>query len=173
MRLLPINITFSGDELPDADLDLVAPPRRELVATVRRLSRQSDFRYRVLTAYRHMCSICEIQLDLVEAAHILPVGAPGSIDATSNGLSLCILHHRAYDDVLIGISEDYRVLRNDLRLRELERFNLTNKQREFFEGLRPVLLLPRRASDRPRPDYLRSSMQFRGWPRYREATVFR
>lgn len=111
-----------------------------------------------------MCSMCEIQLDLVEAAHILPVGAPGSTDATSNGLALCTLHHRAYDDVLIGVSEDYRVLRNGIRLRELERLNLANKQGEFFEGLRPVLLLPSRTPDRPRQEYLRSSMRFRGWP---------
>ena len=41
----------------------------------------------------------------MDAADAEPEGAP----LVSNGLSLCSIHHRAFDQNLVGISEDYRV----------------------------------------------------------------
>ena len=46
-------------------------------------------------------------LDLVDAAHILPVGAPESIDDIRNGIAIAPTYHRAYDNGLIYLDEDY------------------------------------------------------------------
>ena len=77
----------------------VAQERQFAVVTTKRALRDLDFRDRVLTAYGHHCAMCGVQLRLLDAAHIIPVAHPGSTDETCNGVTLCALHHRAYDKV--------------------------------------------------------------------------
>jgi len=59
----------------------------------------------VRNAFMPRCAVTRIQLRLVEAAHILPVGAPGSIDHVCNGLALSPTFHRAFDDALIYLDK--------------------------------------------------------------------
>lgn len=71
---------------------------------------QSVFRGRVLRAYTDRCAICRLrEVRLLDAAHIVgdleEKGEPG----VSNGLSLCSLHHRAFDQHFVGVSPDYTV----------------------------------------------------------------
>ena len=68
------------------EIERIAPERQRVVASVARLTRAADFRRRVMRAYATTCAVTGMQLRLVDAAHILPVGAEGSTDATSNGL---------------------------------------------------------------------------------------
>jgi putative restriction endonuclease len=98
------------DAVDEAEIDatVAAPRKRALVSTWRAL-RQNDFRRRVLTAYTHRCAMCGVQLRLVEGAHILPVGETGSTDETSNGVALCVLHHRAYDAGLVAFDTGFKV----------------------------------------------------------------
>lgn len=63
--------------------------------------RNPAFRTKVLQAYDYRCCVCGIQLDLVQAAHIVPHALPESTDEVSNGLALCANHHRLYDDGLL------------------------------------------------------------------------
>ena len=84
--------------------------RRYAVRETKVRLHQARFRGRVLAAYSDACAICRLrQLRLLDAAHIeadaLPTGEP----KVSNGLSLCSIHHRAFDQDLIGISPDYEV----------------------------------------------------------------
>lgn len=70
---------------------------------------QPIFRARVIHAYEKRCAICRLPFaELLDAAHIKPDSQGGSA-AVSNGLSLCKIHHGAFDSNLIGISSDYRV----------------------------------------------------------------
>jgi putative restriction endonuclease len=70
---------------------------------------QARFRGRVLPAYRDQCAICRLkEIRLLDAAHILADAERGE-PAVSNGLSLCSIHHRAFDQELVGISPDYAV----------------------------------------------------------------
>ena len=41
--------------------------------------------------------MCGIQLGLIDAAHIIPHSNEKGTDDLDNGISLCPLHHRAYD----------------------------------------------------------------------------
>ena len=71
---------------------------------------QRRFRGAVLTAYRDSCAICRLkELRLLDAAHIVGDAQPGGEPLVSNGLSLCSIHHRAFDQNLVGISPDYEV----------------------------------------------------------------
>jgi putative restriction endonuclease len=64
----------------------------------------------VVVAYRSQCAICMLkEARLLDAAHIV-----GDLEATGeatvqNGLSLCSIHHRAFDQSLVGVSPDYMV----------------------------------------------------------------
>ncbi len=65
------------------------------------------FRHRILAAYRGRCAACSVSPPgLLDAVRILP--SAGGYD-TPNGLSLCKLHHAAYDRNYLGIAPDYRV----------------------------------------------------------------
>ena len=62
--------------------------RKRVVGEVTRFSRSANFRRSVLDAYDSRCAVTRGQMRLVEAAHILPVPAPGSNDHVSNGICL-------------------------------------------------------------------------------------
>ncbi len=71
---------------------------------------QPQFRSQVLFAYKKRCAVCHLgRPELLEAAHIIPdTHASGSAEIP-NGLSLCRIHHAAYDANLVGFSPDLRV----------------------------------------------------------------
>jgi putative restriction endonuclease len=83
--------------------------RRYAVREMRVRVHQARFRGRVLPAYRSQCAMCRLkELRLLDAAHILADAELGE-PKVSNGLSLCSIHHRAYDQDLVGVSPDYEV----------------------------------------------------------------
>lgn len=83
--------------------------RRYAMREMRVRVHQARFRGRVLPAYRSQCAICRLrEMRLLDAAHILAEAELGE-PTVSNGLSLCSIHHRAYDQDLVGISPEYEV----------------------------------------------------------------
>jgi putative restriction endonuclease len=107
---------------------------------------QPVFRARVLQAYGQSCAICRLRhVDLLDAAHILS-DADGGQPVVPNGLSLCKIHHAAYDRGILGVRPDYVVqVRSDILL-EVDGPMLRH-------GIQDVhgwnLELPRRAPDQP------------------------
>jgi putative restriction endonuclease len=64
--------------------------------------RDPAFRHRVLKAYEYRCAVCGFDVRLgtvsiaLDAAHIRWHQAGGP-DAETNGLALCVLHHKTFD----------------------------------------------------------------------------
>jgi putative restriction endonuclease len=84
--------------------------RRYAVRETKTRLHQARFRGLVLAAYRDTCAICRLkELRLLDAAHIAADAEPAGTPMVSNGLSLCSIHHRAFDQNLVGISPDYEV----------------------------------------------------------------
>jgi putative restriction endonuclease len=84
--------------------------RRYLVREVKQRLHQAQFRGAVLTAYRDRCAICTLkEVRLLDAAHIVGDAEESGEPLVSNGLSLCSIHHRAFDEDLVGVSPDRRV----------------------------------------------------------------
>jgi putative restriction endonuclease len=84
--------------------------RRYVVRQVRQRIHQTRFRGAVIPAYSDRCAICRLkEVRLLDAAHIVPDADERGEPVVSNGLSLCTIHHRAYDQDLIGVSSDYTV----------------------------------------------------------------
>jgi putative restriction endonuclease len=68
---------------------------------------QARFRGRVIPAYRNRCAICRLQEPrLLDAAHIVGDLEAHGEPVVANGISLCSIHHRAFDEELVGISPD-------------------------------------------------------------------
>jgi hypothetical protein len=105
-----------------------ATKERARVATSR-LARSAMFRSQVLDAYGHRCALCGLSPPgLLEAAHIFPVGMPGSADVADNGIPLCLHHHALLDtqqlhisptDLSVSIFPDLHKLIGDPALAEL------------------------------------------------------
>lgn len=71
---------------------------------------QGRFRGLVLPAYREQCAVCRLKESrLLDAAHIVGDAEDGGAPEIANGLSLCAIHHRAFDNDLVGIAPDYSV----------------------------------------------------------------
>lgn len=77
---------------------------------------QPLFRARVLQAYQTRCALCHLgHGELLDAAHILPDSHPRGRPVVPNGLSLCKIHHAAYDRNILGIRPDLQVeVRRDI-----------------------------------------------------------
>lgn len=122
------------------------------VSTQRRLHQQS-FRMRVMQAYRQCCAICRLKhSELLEAAHILPDNHPKGEPWVCNGLSLCKLHHAAYDSQILGIRPDLVIeIRNDI-LEESDGPMLMYGLKEWHN--KKLVVIPHAARLRPRTDFL-------------------
>jgi putative restriction endonuclease len=87
-----------------------------LTATVKVRLFQRAFREKVLDAYRSQCAFCRLKhRELLDAAHIIPDNLPESRMTIDNGISLCKLHHAAYDSFILGVTPDYIIrVRDDV-----------------------------------------------------------
>jgi putative restriction endonuclease len=89
--------------------------------------------------------------ELLDAAHIIPDGEPTGEPIVPNGLSLCKIHHAAYDSDLIGVRPDLVVdVRPELLL-ESDGPMLRHGLQEM-SGVR--LTVPTSRVARPDPDRL-------------------
>lgn len=136
--------------------------RQEVMRSFRTVRREHTFKNRVLAAYGDRCAVCEVQLRLVESAHIVPVKENGA-DETRNGIALCSLHHAAYDRGAIGIWADYTVTVNEGQVASLQSEGLGGGLDEFCRGLRGTLRVPVHPGERPDPDLLARGLEVRGW----------
>ncbi|MCI0402931.1 MAG: HNH endonuclease, partial [Acidobacteria bacterium] len=71
--------------------------------------------------------------------------------------------HEAYDRGLMGITPDYGVEVSESARRRLQRLARDHGWSDFRDNLRPDIILPDRAQDRPDPDRLAQGLQLRGW----------
>lgn len=78
-------------------------------------ARDQGFRRAVVTAYNHRCAICGIRMltldghTVVDAAHIIPWSISYN-DDPRNGMALCRLCHWTFDEGLVSVSSQYRVI---------------------------------------------------------------
>lgn len=125
--------------------------RRYVVREVRQRMHQGQFRGAVLPAYRDRCAICRLrEIRLLDAAHIVADAEDAGAPLVSNGLSLCSIHHRAFDEDLVGVSPDLRV-HVSRRLLDDEDGPMLDVLKTFHGA---VIEAPTRKLWRPDPDRL-------------------
>lgn len=126
--------------------------RRYGLRTTHQRLHQQAFRERVLRAYREHCAVCRLRhAKLLDAAHIIADADPEGEPRVSNGISLCKLHHAAFDERLFGIRPDLVIEVRPSILDESDGPMLLHGLQEI-EGAR--LIVPRRAEWRPSQEAL-------------------
>jgi putative restriction endonuclease len=126
--------------------------RRYATRVVRTRLHQPEFRAKVVRAYASRCTICALRhAEVLDAAHIVRDADDWGLPVVPNGLSLCKIHHAAYDANLMGVTPDYAIRVNDDLLHEADGPMLKHGLQEMHGRF---LLLPPRAADRPDPDRL-------------------
>ena len=125
--------------------------RRYAVREMRVRVHQARFRGRVIPAYRTQCAICRLkELRLLDAAHIVSDADVLGEPSVANGLSLCAIHHRAFDQNLVAVTPTYGV--------EVSPRLLTDEDGPMLEVLKGFdgtqIVVPQRRSHRPDPDRL-------------------
>lgn len=127
--------------------------RREYVTSVvRRRLHQQAFRARVLEAYRTQCALCRLRhQELLDAAHIIGDAEAEGDPVVSNGLSLCKLHHAAFDRHFLTVRPDYRIHVRASVLLEEDGPMLLHGLKEMHER---TILLPSQAALQPDRDRL-------------------
>jgi putative restriction endonuclease len=121
---------------------------------------QARFRGLVIPAYRERCAVCRLrETRLLDAAHIVPDADPAGAAAVTNGLSLCTIHHRAFDQDLVAVAPDCTV-HVSRRLRE----EIDGPMLQLLNGFHGTgILVPEHRARRPDPERL--AMRF---ARFRE-----
>jgi putative restriction endonuclease len=130
-RYVPYKV-FIVNDFPDDGYCLIAPDlalasaarsessieRRYAERMMKQRLHQPAFRAQVITAYDTKCAICRLSHGrLLDAAHITPDNDESTSTSVTNGLSLCKIHHTAYDINMIGIDANYIVhIREDILL---------------------------------------------------------
>lgn len=118
----------------------------------RRRLHQPEFRVRVMRAYEMSCTICSLRhAELLDASHIIGDGADGGDPVVPNGLSLCKIHHAAYDRNFLGITGDGQVEINRELLEEIDGPMLRHGLQEMHGR---AITQPKRRPDRPDRDRL-------------------
>lgn len=121
--------------------------RRYITINAKRRLHQAAFREKVLSAYETRCALCRLKHGaLLDAAHIIPDGEPGGDPEVSNGLSLCKIHHAAFDLNYLGITPRYKV---EVRKELLEEIDGPMLQHGIKEMHGTTIVLPSAKNKRP------------------------
>jgi len=161
----PSNLTFKvavDDALPNYEYSATNITRQiaevsdarhaYLTSTVKVRLQQRNFREKVLDAYKSQCAFCQLRhRELLDAAHIIPDNLPEGNSTVQNGLSLCKLHHAAYDSFIIGVTSDFIIQVREDVLKEEDGPVLQHG----LKGLHKTkLILPNLKSNYPNRDAL-------------------
>lgn len=119
--------------------------------TVQTRLHQAYFRRDVLAVHRNRCCVCELRVrPLLQGAHIVADSDAMGVPSVQNGLSLCSLHHGAYDRGIVRIRRDYTIRVEQRWISAEDSF--AEQVLSAFDGRQ--ILLPSEPTHRPNPDFL-------------------
>ena len=141
--------TVTLDDVPPGMVVVGGEDRRRYrVRQVRSRLHQARFRSRVVAAYRTSCAMCRLhRAELVDAAHIIPDPEEHGVPEVPNGLSLCKIHHAAFDAHLLGVQPDL-VIQVQPELLDAIDGPMLRHGLQALHGQR-LMVVPRRRVDRP------------------------
>ena len=130
--------------------------RRYLYRETKVRLHQPVFRSTVLVAYDNRCAVCNFaHPELLDAAHIVPDHHELGLPTVTNGLSLCKIHHAAFDSKFLGIRPEAGrpivEIRQDL-LDEVDGPMLRHGLQELHG--QPLMKLPETRANRPGKEQL-------------------
>ena len=102
---LPIS-EFLNEREKDEEVSITLKP-----SVSKQRSGQSKFRKHILSNFYNKCAICEISdIELLQAAHIIPVEDKKSSGKTKNGICFCSNCHKMFDSGFFSFNHKYEVI---------------------------------------------------------------
>ena len=135
--------------------------REQFIFMRRAFPRDPAFKDQVLAAYERACCVCDRQLGIVQAAHIIPHSVPDSPNCVSNGLALCVEHHELYDTALLLPGPGQRLVFNEDRAEYLRRTSQDKGLDAIAEQNGLEFYVPSTPNHQPNDDYLQRGLQIR------------
>lgn len=144
------------------EIDFKYDGKREKLAYNRKVyPRDPSFKPKVLNAYSNTCCICNRQLGLVEAAHIIPHSTENCPNTVHNGLAMCVEHHRLYDAALLLPKPGQELYFNRIRAEYLRQTEQGEGLDEIEELSRNKYWIPSNPSLQPSDEYLQLGFDIR------------
>ena len=126
--------------------------RAYITSTIRQRLHQQSFRERVLAAYQSQCAFCQLKhRELLDASHIIPDHLEQSKPTVDNGMALCKLHHAAFDQFILGVTPDFKIIVREDILEEIDGPILKHGIQELHGQ---KIILPKRKADWPNQEAL-------------------
>lgn len=154
----PVNLEFAlaldeGQRFVTPGRIVDEDARRYVERVTKARLHQRVFRTQVLLAYDGRCTICTIRhAELLDAAHIIEDGKPHGQPVVPNGLSMCKIHHAAFDNKILGIRPDLTIhVRQDI-LDEVDGWMLKGGIQGVHDT--KLAILPSARAARPDPERL-------------------
>lgn len=145
-----------------AVLEITVAGHKEKVSVTRTAyPRDPKFSRDVLSAYGHACAVCGRQLGLVQAAHIIPHNDDDCPNDVTNGIALCVEHHKLYDDALLLPAPDGRLYLNPERVEHLENIGQGAGLDDVRSRAQKQFNRPNDPAQQPNEDYLRRGIRIR------------
>lgn len=164
-KLESTNIASPGDieevldDVEDTDPSLISE-NEPVIQNIKRKARSIAFSDEIKKLYNYKCAICMVERfnrkgnPEVEAAHIYPKEKNGP-DKVINGISLCRLHHWAFDNGLLSIDNDYNVIIPD-------EIKYDKNYKDIYKFENKKILLPHKNQFKPHRIYLEAHRKMHG-----------
>ncbi len=159
-----LNLIKKSDELEETSEhgEKIIIEEEKFTLTKQRQVRDPRFRKKIYLTYENRCAFTGMQLDLIEAAHIIPYSHELGTDEIQNGICLSPLHHKAYDAGLIYVDEDYCIQINKEKVEYLEKIGKDGGLKKFTDLQYETMSLPRIDSKKPSKKYIHIANKIRG-----------
>lgn len=145
----------------DLDIEEEGGQRAKFTYERKAYPRDPRFQRWVMEAYGQTCSVCNRQLGLVQAAHIIPHSEDNCPNTVQNGIALCIEHHRLYDDALLLPGPGQQLMFNEERAKYLKQTKQHKGLDEIEALARLGYTVPSQEELRPRDEYLKQGLAIR------------
>ncbi|KYG10918.1 hypothetical protein BE21_09515 [Sorangium cellulosum] len=157
-RKVRLSLSDAQSEAAGIPAPVPAPFSKAYTETIAKARlHQAHFRRQTLAAYQERCCVCELrERPLLDAAHIVPDRLPEGVPTIRNGLAMCPTHHRAYDQAILLVTEDYRV---EVRGDRLAHGDSDATRRTLLDFHGRALWLPKEEALRPDPELLRKKLE--------------
>lgn len=149
-----------GHQLDEEEQQQLSEARHRVLRELRQYVRDASFHKDVCEAYGYRCAVTGTQLNLIDAAHILPVAAGGP-DEVSNGICLSPTMHRAFDSGLIYLDENHVMRLNQEKREEFEDRDIAGGFEQMEKQIGDQIHLPDDEEDWPDPKFIQQSNHHR------------
>lgn len=120
------SLIFEEQQIGEYSQKILQQVEHEFIALQQTASSESEnpvrkrgFRLAIMRIYEYTCAVCQLHIltldgqSVTEAAHIIPHKKSNNNDVR-NGISLCRLHHWAFDRFLFSIDKSYKIIVSEL-----------------------------------------------------------